>query len=65
MDTQIKEKWIDIIDYLRTEFSISDVSYRTWIKPLYADNVTDDTVTIVIDDSAVGSNCIDHIEKIW
>jgi chromosomal replication initiator protein len=63
MDTQIKEKWIDIIDYLRTEFSISDVSYRTWIKPLYADNVTDDTVTIVIDDSAVGSNCIDHIEK--
>ena len=30
----IKDKWNEIIEYLRNEFGINDVLFRTWILPL-------------------------------
>lgn len=30
----LKEKWIDILQYIREENRLSDISYNTWLKPL-------------------------------
>ena len=30
----VKEKWSEIIEKLRIEYGLSNVSFNTWIKPL-------------------------------
>jgi len=32
--SKIKEKWNDILSYLKNEYDLSEVSYNTWISPL-------------------------------
>lgn len=44
----IKENWNLIKETLRTEYDLSDISYKTWVKPLTFHSVKDDVVTIMI-----------------
>lgn len=44
----IKENWDLIKETLRTEYDLSDISYKTWVKPLNFHSVKDDVVTIMI-----------------
>ena len=44
----IKENWEMIKDTIRTEYDLSDISYKTWIKPLNFHSENDDVVTIMI-----------------
>ena len=44
----IKENWDLIKETLRTEYDLSDISYKTWVKPLAFHSVKDDVVTIMI-----------------
>lgn len=44
----IKESWDLIKETLRNEYSLSDISYNTWVKPLNYHKVENDVVTIVI-----------------
>lgn len=44
----MNNKWDLIKDIIRTECSLSDVSFNTWIKPLELYSVIDETVTILI-----------------
>ena len=44
----IKENWDLINETLRTEYDLSDISYKTWVKPLTFHSVKDDVVTIMI-----------------
>ncbi|MCM1193285.1 MAG: chromosomal replication initiator protein DnaA [Acetatifactor muris] len=44
----IKENWQIIKETMRREYSISDISYQTWVLPLEFYNVTDDVVSIII-----------------
>ena len=44
----IKESWDLIKETLRNEYSLSDISYNTWVKPLNYYKVENDVVTIVI-----------------
>jgi chromosomal replication initiator protein DnaA len=44
----VKEKWPEIIEKLRIEHSLSDVSYNTWIVPLKVYEVIDNTVYIMV-----------------
>lgn len=44
----IKENWDLIKETLRTEYDLSDISYKTWVKPLTFHSVKDDVVTIII-----------------
>lgn len=44
----IKENWDLIKETLRTEYDLSDISYKTWVKPLTFHSVKDDVVTIMI-----------------
>ena len=44
----IKEKWSEIKDIVRREYSLSDISYQTWIEPLEFHNIENDIVNIII-----------------
>ena len=44
----IKASWSDIKETIRREYSISEISYQTWLEPLEFHNVSDDVVSIII-----------------
>lgn len=51
---EVKEKWPEIIEHLRVEHELLNVSFNTWIKPLKVYDVIDDTVYILVNkDSSV------------
>lgn len=43
---EIVKKWDEILDYLKTEYSISDVSYNSWLKPLELFQIEDNKLYI-------------------
>lgn len=55
----VEEKWADIIEYLRTEHELSNVSFTTWIQPLKVYDVIKDTVYIMVNMIA----SVEYIEK--
>ena len=55
----VEEKWPEIIEHLRVEHDLSSTSFRTWILPLKIFKVTEDTVYILV----VQSASIDYIDK--
>ena len=44
----IKENWTTIKEAVRREYSLSDISYHTWVEPLEFHNVVNDVVSIAI-----------------
>jgi len=65
MDTStlVKEKWTEILDYLKKEFSITDVSYRTWLLPLSPYDVSGNVITITVDDAKVGKEGLEFVKN--
>ena len=58
----VTEKWNEIIENLRLEHSLSDVSFKTWILPLKVYDVIENTVYILATLDGTG-DYIDYIEK--
>ena len=54
----VKEKWSEIIEKLRIEYGLSNVSFNTWIKPLKVHELKDNTVFLLCELKA----SIDHIK---
>ena len=51
---EVKEKWPEIIEHLRVDHELLNVSFNTWIKPLKVYDVIDDTAYILVNkDSSV------------
>ena len=51
---EVKEKWPEIIEHLRVEHELLNVSFNTWKKPLKVYDVIDDTAYILVNkDSSV------------
>ena len=46
LDT-IKEKWPEILDFLKLEFDITDVSFKTWILPLKVESYENNVLTLI------------------
>ena len=44
----IKENWKTVKEAVRREYSLSDISYHTWVEPLEFHNVVNDVVSIII-----------------
>lgn len=63
MKNIIQEKWDEILEALKNEHDISDVSFRTWLLPLKVYSVSDDIITIMIDDKLIGSDSINFIKR--
>ncbi|MCP1103105.1 chromosomal replication initiator protein [Aequitasia blattaphilus] len=55
----VKEKWPEIIEHLRVEHELANISFNTWIKPLKIYDVLDDTIYILVESNA----SVEYIEK--
>lgn len=55
----VEEKWPDIIEHLRIEHELSNVSFTTWIQPLKVYDIINDTVFILVNMNA----SVEYIEK--
>ena len=44
----LKEKWEEILQAVRVEYDLADISFNTWLKPLEVYEVKNNTVTVVI-----------------
>lgn len=55
----VKEKWPEIIEHLRVEHELTNVSFNTWIQPLKVYDVVDNTVFILVNKNA----SVEYIEK--
>ena len=55
----VNEKWPEIIEQLRVEHELSNVSFTTWIQPLKVYEVIDNTVFILVNMNA----SVEYIEK--
>ena len=55
----VEEKWPDIIEHLRVEHELSNVSFTTWIQPLKVYDIINDTVFILVNMNA----SVEYIEK--
>ena len=55
----VKEKWPEIIELLRIEHELSNVSFTTWIQPLKVYDVVDNTVFVLVNMNA----SVEYIEK--
>ncbi|MCC8137967.1 MAG: chromosomal replication initiator protein DnaA [Clostridiales bacterium] len=56
----LKEKWNDILLTVKEEHELSDIAFKTWLKPLEIHDVSDHTITILVPSGKVG---IDYISK--
>ena len=56
----LKEKWEEILYLVKVEHELSDISFKTWLKPLQIHSVTDHTVNILVPSEQMG---IDYITK--
>jgi chromosomal replication initiator protein len=56
----LKEKWEEILYIVKVEHELSDISFKTWLKPLQIYSVSDHTVTILVPSEQMG---IDYITK--
>jgi len=54
----IQDKWSDILEKVRIEYSVTDVSFRTWLKPLKVYDVNADEITILVSDAQLGTEFV-------
>ena len=50
----VNEKWDEILENLRKEYDIMEVSFNTWIKPLEVHSVKGDIITLIVPDDNIG-----------
>jgi len=55
MKELIIQKWDEILNYLKREYRITDVSYRTWLLPLEVLDVDGDTIRLTYNDSTAAA----------
>lgn len=56
----LKEKWEEILYIVKVEHELSDISFKTWLKPLQIHSITNQKVTILVPSEQMG---IDYITK--
>nr|WP_027871227.1 chromosomal replication initiator protein DnaA [[Eubacterium] cellulosolvens] len=56
----IEEKWDEILERVKEEHELGEISFKTWIKPLRVYNVDGNDVTILVPTEQVG---LDYVSK--
>ena len=59
----LQDKWNDILEFLKNNYGISDVSYRTWLLNMEVYDVEDNLVTLSVDDSKINANALTFIKN--
>ena len=44
----VRELWQEIIEKVKTEYFLTEVSFNTWLVPLKVYDVSEDTVTVIV-----------------
>ena len=63
MIIEIKEKWPEILETIKSEHEISDVSFKTWLQPLIPYDTHDNVLFLLLPDERMGQNYINYIDK--
>lgn len=65
MENKIRDKWSEIIEYLKDAYEVNGVLFRTWIEPLEVVSYSNGTLIISIDEQKQGDilNLIDKKYK--
>ncbi len=61
---KVIEKWDEILQIVKTEHDLSDVSFNTWLKPLKVYEVVGNLVTIIVPSEQVGLSYISKKYKL-
>ncbi len=56
----IKQNWQKILNKIKDEYELSDVSFKTWLQPLSVYDVNDSVVTILVPSEQIG---LEYIRK--
>lgn len=56
----IREKWEEILYTVKVEHELSDISFKTWLRPLQVHSVSEHVVTILVPSEQMG---VDYINK--
>jgi len=56
----IEEKWVEILDRVKTDHELTNVSFNTWIKPLRIYQIEGKDITILVPTEQVG---LDYVSK--
>ena len=59
----IKNKWTEILEYMKTEFFIPDAVYITWLSPMFPYALQGNKLIINFTDKQLGMMGIDFIKK--
>ena len=59
----IKSKWPDILKTLLENYSVNEISYTTWLKPLEVYSVNNNLITFLVSDEKIGKLGIEMIKK--
>ena len=62
-ENEIRKRWDEIFLFMKKEYQISDVSYKTWLKHLAFHDVDENILYISVDDSQIGEHAIPFIER--
>ena len=62
MMNTVKEKWPEILDYLKKEYDIQDITFETFILPLNVQYYKDGLVKLVFTGNS-GSSGLQYIKK--
>lgn len=57
------EKWPEILDFIKKEYDIADVSFKIWLKPLKVHDVTEKEIILLIDTEQSGMDFITIIKR--
>jgi chromosomal replication initiator protein len=60
MEELIRSKWDEILQAMKEEYEIADISFKTWIQPLKLYSVENNVVYILVSEKQIGYN---YIEK--
>ena len=56
----IREKWEEILYTVKAEHELSDISFKTWLKPLQIHSISENVVMILVPSAQMG---VDYISK--
>lgn len=63
MKKLVQQKWDEILNYLKVEYNITDVSYKTWLLPLQVYDVVGNTVKIALEDKKIGAQSLGFVKN--
>jgi len=63
MENLVREKWRSILEFMKTEYNITEVAYKTWLLPLAVHSVDHNTIVISVNDTKTGALSLDFIRN--